>query len=51
MHEPQSLTDFEMPELLKMTQSGERFLHFDSGAKENNGFDHSSRTRLSQWCK
>ena len=31
MQEPQSLTYFELPELLKVTHSGERFLHFDSG--------------------
>ena len=34
MQEPQSLTDFELPELLKVTHSGERFLHFDSGPND-----------------
>ena len=35
MQEPNSLTDFELPELLKVTHSGERFLHFDSGPNDN----------------
>ena len=34
MQEPQSLTDFELPELLKVTHSGERLLHFDSGPND-----------------
>ena len=34
MQEPHSLTDFELPELLKVTHSGERFLHFDSGPND-----------------
>ena len=34
IQEPQSLTDFELPELLKVTHSGERFLHFDSGPND-----------------
>ena len=34
MQEPQSLTDFEQPELLKVAHSGERFLHFDSGPND-----------------
>ena len=34
MQEPNSLTDFELPELLKVTHSGERFLHFDSGPND-----------------
>ena len=34
MQEPQSLTDFELQELLKMTRSGERFLHFYSGPND-----------------
>ena len=34
MQEPQSLTYFELPELLK--HSGERFLHFDSGPNDTN---------------
>ena len=32
-----SLTDFEMPELLRVTHSGERFLHFDSGPNDYKG--------------
>ena len=36
MQEPQSLTDFELPELLKVTHSGERFLHLDSGPNDTN---------------
>ena len=34
MPEPKSLNDFELPELLKMTHNGDRFLHFDSGTKD-----------------
>ena len=34
MQETQSLTDFNLPELLKVTHSGERFLHFGSGPND-----------------
>ena len=34
IQEPQSLTVFELPELLKVTHSGERFLHIDSGPND-----------------
>ena len=52
MQEPQSLINFELPELLKVTQSGERFLHFDSGPydiQRKMVFHRSSGTRLAQW--
>ena len=34
MQKPQSLTDFELPELLKVTHRAESFLHFDSGLND-----------------
>ena len=34
MQKPQSLTDFELPELLKVTHRGESFFHFDSGPND-----------------
>ena len=34
MQELKSLIDFELPELPKVTHSGERFLHFDYGPND-----------------